>query len=90
MWRGAVNSAIHGKRGQGFLRDMAAALDAMPNKTLVANALQTPSGEVCAMGAVGVARGIDMTKLDPEYPEQVARVLTMRKWVAAMTGDTKP
>lgn len=27
-WRGAVNSAINGKRGQAFLRELVAALDA--------------------------------------------------------------
>ena len=38
-WRGAVASAIRGRRGQAFLRDLLAALDAMPDKRLVADAL---------------------------------------------------
>jgi hypothetical protein len=38
-WRGAVTSAIRGRRGQAFLREMLAALDAMPEKRLVAGAL---------------------------------------------------
>jgi hypothetical protein len=29
-WRGAVASAIRGKRGQAFLRELLVALDAMP------------------------------------------------------------
>jgi len=29
-WRGAVKSAIRGKRGQAFLKEMLAALDALP------------------------------------------------------------
>jgi hypothetical protein len=38
-YRGAVASAIRGKRGQAFLREMLAALDAMPEKRLTAGAL---------------------------------------------------
>lgn len=38
-WRGAVTSAIRGKRGQAFLREALAALDAMPEKQLIAGDL---------------------------------------------------
>ena len=34
-WRGAVNSAIRGKRGQAFLNEMVTALDAMQEKRLL-------------------------------------------------------
>ena len=34
-WRGQVMSAIRGKRGQKFLRELLAALDAMPKKILI-------------------------------------------------------
>ena len=40
-WRGAVTSAIRGKRGQEFLREMAAAMDAMPEKSLSQKSLNT-------------------------------------------------
>jgi Spy/CpxP family protein refolding chaperone len=70
-WRGAVKSAIRGRRGQSFLREMAAALDAMPDKSLIAEELEQ-DGEVCALGSVGKARGIDMAQLDPEEYESVA------------------
>lgn len=70
-WRGAVASAIRGKRGQAFLQEMADALDAMPNKRLVANELEA-DGEVCALGSVGRARGIDMAPIDPYDSETVA------------------
>lgn len=43
-WRGQVASAIRGKRGQKLLRDLAAALDAMPVKALIADELQTEDG----------------------------------------------
>jgi hypothetical protein len=70
-WRGAVASAMRGKRGQAFLREMLAAMDAMPEKRLVSWELEA-DGEVCAIGTVGRARGIDMTKLDPEDSASVA------------------
>lgn len=70
-WRGAVKSALRGKRGQAFLREMAAAMDAMPVKRLVAMELEA-AGEVCAIGSVGRARGVDMSKLDPEDYSTVA------------------
>lgn len=70
MWRGAVASATKGKRGQELLRDLLAALDAMPEKRLIADQLES-NGEVCALGAVGRVRHIDMSKLDPEEPEQI-------------------
>lgn len=31
-WRGAVKSALRGKRGQSFLLELAEAMDAMPTK----------------------------------------------------------
>ena len=71
-WRGMVSSAIRGKRGQKMLKDMLAALDAMPDKALIIGDLETPEGDVCALGALGKARGIDMANIDPEDPPQVA------------------
>lgn len=38
-WRAAVRSALYGKRGQAFLREALAVLDAMPDKRLVAGHL---------------------------------------------------
>lgn len=71
-WRGQVASATRGKRGQRLLRDLLSALDAMPEKSLVASELETRDGDVCTLGALGKVRGIDMSKIDPEEPEQVA------------------
>lgn len=71
-WRGAVTSAMRGKRGQAFFREAIAALDAMPEKRLITNELETAEGDVCFLGAVGRARGLDMAAIDPDCPEQVA------------------
>ena len=73
---GALNSALKGKRGQGFLREMLSALDAMPVKELHANIL-VEDGCVCAMGAVAVARGVDVSEVDPEESEEVAKALNI-------------
>lgn len=70
-WRGAVASAIRGKRGQSFLKEMLTALDALPERKLIQNEL-IEEGAVCAIGAVGKMRGVDMTTLDPEDHETVA------------------
>ena len=72
MWRGAVASAFRGKRGQAFLREMLAALDALPEKKLISHDLVRPDGCVCALGAVGKARGMDMATIDPEDHDTVA------------------
>jgi hypothetical protein len=71
-WRGAVASAINGKRGQAFLIELAEVLDSMPRKRLIQHELVTESGECCTMGAVLKARGRDVKDLDPEEPDDVS------------------
>lgn len=70
-WRGAVASAIKGKRGQSFLREMLEALDRIGGQRLIKNDL-IKLGEVCAIGAVGVGRSLDMSEIDPEDREMIA------------------
>jgi hypothetical protein len=66
MWRGQVESALRGRRGQQFLRDLIDGLDALPEKVLIANRLQEPeTGCVCALGAVGLKRGVALAPLEP-------------------------
>lgn len=64
MWRGQVANATRGRRGQKLLRDMVAALDAMPDKRLFQGHLVAPDGGVCALGALGQMRGVDMSKFE--------------------------
>ena len=81
-WRAAVSSAIRGKRGQSFLVDLLAALDALPQKRLVKNELSEPpviidgvvadEGGVCALGAVGRVRKMDLDSFDPYDIETVS------------------
>lgn len=62
-YRAQVMSAIRGKRGQALLRELLAALDAMPNKHLVAGELEA-DGSFCALGVVGAARGMNLAAID--------------------------
>jgi hypothetical protein len=81
-WRGQVASAIRGKRGQALLRDMKAALEAMPERRLISGELECKDG-VCALGALGKARGVDMTGLDPYWREGVAEAFDVAEQLAA-------
>lgn len=72
LYRGAVESAIRGRRGQAFLKELLAAMDALPEPKLINGELVTKDGAVCAIGSVGRKRGIDMSELDPEDAEGVA------------------
>jgi hypothetical protein len=70
-WRGQVASATRGKRGQQLIKDAIEALDALPEKKLIARDLEC-NGQYCTLGAVGAKRGIDLKPLDPEDYEAVA------------------
>lgn len=84
QWRGAVTSALRGKRGQLFLMEMLTALEALPVKRLAKEELVGADHvsfshwgmheieSVCAIGAVGKRRDVDMAKLDPEDYHSVA------------------
>jgi hypothetical protein len=81
-WRGRVKSAIRGKRGQAFLRELAAAMDAMPEKKLIANELINEVGECCTIGVVCKARGIDVSKIDYEDGKQVGAAVGIAESMA--------
>jgi hypothetical protein len=67
-WRGAMVAAKRGKRGQAFFRELIEALDAMPEKALAAHSF-VQGGEVCALGAVALKRGIDVSEFEPPNDE---------------------
>jgi hypothetical protein len=73
LYRASVDRALRGKRGRAFLRELAIALDAMPVRELVAHQIVT-DGHACALGAVALARGADVSRLDPEDAAAVAVV----------------
>lgn len=71
MWRGAVTSALRGKRGQEALKELLRALDAMPVKQLISHEL-VDHGAYCTLGVLGAARGLPLDGLDPEDYDAVA------------------
>ncbi len=72
-WRGAVESAIRGKRGQAFLKELEAALVALPEKWLIGDVFAT-EGNVCALGTVSLSRGIAAGATRAEALAQIMEV----------------
>lgn len=83
LYRATVKRSIKGKRGQAFLSELAAALDAMPEKALIRNELINEHGEVCAIGAVCKARSMDVSRIHEDEPEDVARAVGIAQSMAA-------
>lgn len=81
-WRGAVNSALKGKRGQALLSEMATAMDAMPAKRLIAYELISREGEVCALGAVAKHKSLNVSGIDPNCFEEIAGVFNISNALA--------
>ena len=81
LYRANVDRAIAGKRGQAFLRELAAVMDAMPAKRLIRGGLIDETGGVCAFGAVCQARGVKINSLYDA--EDIARVLGLAYPLAA-------
>lgn len=63
LYRGNVDRAIAGKRGQKFFRELVAALDALPEKRLIEGALEEEEGDVCALGALRKAKSVPLEPL---------------------------
>jgi hypothetical protein len=82
-WRGAVLSAIRGKRGQAILRELVRALDALPERKLAAGELLAPDGKYCALGAIGRMRGMDMRPINMSDYESLARAFGITVALAA-------
>mgnify|MGYP001559218415 FL=1 len=81
-WRGAVTSAMRGKRGMAFLEELRGALDTMKEKRLIEGEL-VQEGEVCALGAIGMKRGIDMAAINPYDVDTVANTFSIAHAMAA-------
>lgn len=82
-WNAIVANSIKGKRGQAFLRELADAMDAMPVKELITGELVTPAGECCTIGVVCKARGIDVSNIEINDPEEVGNAVGISRQMAA-------
>ena len=80
-WRGQVASSVRGARGQLLLKDLLVSLDAMPEKKLIAHELEK-DGCHCALGAVGVAKGLPIQEIDPEDLDVVAKTFNISNALA--------
>lgn len=85
MWRGQVASAVRGKRGQRFFRELVTALDAMSVKRLVANELQTAGGEVCALGSLAKYKGATLEPDDTYDYEKLGETFDIARQLAQET-----
>lgn len=81
-WRGAVKSALKGKRGQAFLIELRDALDAMPDKRLVTDTLEA-DGQFCTLGVLGSKRGLEMSSIDSHCRESVSEAFGIAEAMAA-------
>lgn len=75
LYRRAVKLALAGKRGQSFLREMAEALDVMPEKMLIKGRLVDDRKRCCAIGSVCLSRGTKMGSIDIGRPRSVAEAM---------------
>lgn len=82
-WRGAVAAAIRGKRGQKFLKELSESMDAMQNKVIGQDSLQTIDGQYCTLGVIGLARGIDLSQIDTEDTKALGETFDIGRSLAA-------
>lgn len=83
LYRASVDRALHGKRGQAFLRELAAAMDAMPEKVLIAGELVSEKGECCTIGVVCKSRQLDVSHVDYYDTDSVAKAIGVARSMAA-------
>lgn len=65
LWDANCLRSIKGKVGQRELRELEAALLALPSKRLVQGTL-ADDDDVCAIGAYAKHKGVDISRFDPE------------------------
>lgn len=58
LWQGNCQRSLKGRAGQAALRELEAALLALPDKRLIAEELMDDNGAVCGIGAVAKFRGV--------------------------------
>lgn len=83
LWQANCRRSARGKVGQRELREMEAALLALPEKRLIHGALEDKQGGVCAIACYAKHKGLDLSKFDPEYDsDEVGIAAGMPRMVA--------
>lgn len=83
LYRGMVERTLRGKRSQAFLKELAKAMDEMSEKKLIANKLISEEGQMCTIGVVCKARGIDVSEVDVEDADKVGSLVNIARSIAA-------
>lgn len=60
LWQANCRRSMKGKAGQAALRELEAALLALPDKRLIAHKMIDAEGDVCAIGALAKHKGRDI------------------------------
>ncbi len=83
LYRGRVERAIKGSRGQAFLKELAKAMDEMPEKKLITDELINSKGEMCTIGVVCKLRGLDVSGIDVYDSNRVGSLVDIASSMAA-------
>jgi hypothetical protein len=67
LWDANCRRSLNGKVGQRELRELEAALLALPSKRLIHGALVDDEGGVCAIACYARYKGVDLSRFDPEW-----------------------
>lgn len=66
LWDANCRRSMRGRSGQRELRELEAALLALPEKRLIRGSLTDDEGGVCAIACYAKHKGLDLSKFDPE------------------------
>lgn len=66
LWQANCLRSLQGKKGQTALRELEAALLALPEKRLIAEKLEDSDGQVCALGALAKHKGHSIPAIETE------------------------
>ena len=75
LWEANCRRSLQGKAGQRELRELEAALLALPEKRLIHGTLTNEEGGVCAIACYAKHKGIDLAKFDPEYESDTVGIV---------------
>lgn len=85
LWQANCARQLLGKKGQTALKELEAALLALPSKRLIADQLVSENGDVCAIGALALHKGATTAQLaeeDDEAMEDVGESFGLPRLVA--------
>jgi hypothetical protein len=64
LWQANCERSLRGAKGQQELAQLRAALLALPEKRLIHELLEDEEGGVCAIGAYGKHKGLDLSRFE--------------------------